>query len=266
VNEDALSGVLALVVPPAVGTLVALTVGGVVTRLKRRGKDGDAEPRRPRLRGWVGDAADFLEGLPPPKRRPTGWKAALVGAIGVGFGVAAYFRTRADLLIGLVLTTPFFVALPFVPSTDMTGTEPEPTAPGWAYAAVYGSMGLTGLYAYLRAGAANRRLDQALPSQLPRKTWEERRDILGRELRLLRAAGWTPESVGDVQATVSRVRRPNHVLHLVLTLVTFFVWAVVWLVLTLQARSRRELEYRLVSVDEFGDWRLEPLPQAPSIL
>lgn len=264
-NGGALSGVLELVIPPAVGTLVTLAVGGLVARLRRRDKSGDGQPRRPRLRGWIQDGADFLEALPPPKRRPTAWKAALVGAIGVGFGVAGYFRTRADVVIGLVLTTPFFVALPFVPM-EATGDAPEPSAPGWVYPVVYASMGLTGLYAYLRAGAANRRLDRALPSQLPRKSWDERRDILHRELRLLRSAGWTPESVGDAQATVSRVRRPNHALHLVLTLVTFFLWGVVWLVLTLQARNRRQLEYRLVSVDEFGDWRLESLPPVPSVL
>jgi hypothetical protein len=200
------------------------------------------------------------------KRRPTVWKATLVGGLGVGFGVAGYFRTRADVLIGLVLTTPFFVALPFLPD-ESSGDEPaEPSGPYWVYAFVYTSMGLTGLYSYLRAESANRRLDEALPSLLPRKTWDERRDILRRELRLLNAAGWTSESVGDVQATVSRVRRPNHVLHLLLTLVTFFLWAVVWLGLTLQARSRQVREYRLVSVDEFGDWRLEPLPPAPSVL
>jgi hypothetical protein len=266
VNGGALSGVLELVVPPAVGTLVTLAVGGIVARLRKRERaakgaedepDARAEPQ-PRARGWSLDLMEFLEGLHPPKRRPTPWKAALVGAIGVGFGVAGYFRTRADVLIGLVLTTPFFVALPFLP-TETTGEEPEPSAPGWVYAAVYGTMGLTGLYAYFRA-------DSAIPSQLPRKSWDERRDILLRELRLLRAGGWTPESVGDVQATVSRVRRPNHLLHLVLTLVTFFLWGVVWLVLTLQAHNRAVREYRLVSVDEFGDWRLEPLPQAPSVL
>ena len=279
VNEDALSGVLQLVVPPAVGAIVTLVVGGVAARLRRRpdkrpapdgspGPDADdvGEPRRGRLRRWVGGIAEFIDRLPPLKRRPTVWKATLVGGLGVGFGVAGYFRTRADVLIGLVLTTPFLVALPFLPD-EPTGDEPaEPSGPYWVYAFAYTSMGLTGLYSYLRAESANRRLDEALPSLLPRKTWDERRDILRRELRLLSAAGWTPESVGEVQATVSRVRRPNHVLHLVLTLVTFFLWAVVWLVLTLQARNRAVLEYRLVSVDEFGDWRLEALPPAPSVL
>lgn len=279
VNEDALSGVLQLVVPPAVGAIVTLAVGGVAARIRRRqherpAPEGSPEPvadeasapRRGRLGRWLGGIAEFIDGLPPLKRRPTVWKATVVGGLGVGFGVAGYFRTKADVLIGLVLTTPFFVALPFLPE-ESTGDEPaEPSGPYWVYAFAYTSMGLTGLYSYLRAESANRRLDEALPSQLPRKTGDERRDILRRELRLLHNAGWTPESVGDVQATVSRVRRPNHVLHLVLTLVTFFLWGVVWLALTLQARNRRQLEYRLVSVDEFGDWRLESLPRASSVL
>jgi hypothetical protein len=264
VNEDALSGVLALVVPPAVGALVTLAVGGLAARL-RRPRDPDAPPRPGRVRRWVAAVSASFAGLPPPKRRPTPWKATLAGTLGVGFGVAAYFRTRADALIGLLLTTPAFVGVAFLPDMS-TGDEPTPDSPVWVDALLFSSMILNGLYANLRAGSANRRLDEALPSRLPRKTWDERRDVLHRELRLLRNAGWVPESVGDLQATVSRVRRPNHLLHLALTLATFFLWAVVWLVLTLQARNRPVREYRLVSVDEFGDWSLEPLPPAASVL
>jgi hypothetical protein len=36
-------------------------------------------------------------------------------------------------------------------------------------------------------------------------------------------------------------RRPNHVLHLILTLVTFGLWAIVWLVLALAMGEKRRL-------------------------
>lgn len=43
--------------------------------------------------------------------------------------------------------------------------------------------------------------------------------------------------------------RPNHVLHLLLTLVTFGLWAIVWVVLAIDSRPERR---HLVSVDEAG--------------
>jgi hypothetical protein len=306
VNADDLSGFLQLVLPPTVGAVVTVVVGGVATRVRagrgsgtrpppnrnahlistgpfstkprlRSGSATDAgtarrvrEPAsatpRERLQRWIANIGELIDTLPPLERRASVWKATLIGSIGIGFGVAGYFRTRADVLIGIVLTAPFLVALPFFPDETTSAESAEPTGPYWVYAFAYTSMGLTGLYSYLRAVSSNRRLEEeALPSRLPRKSWEERRDILGRELRLLVAAGWTIESVGEVQATVSRLRRPNHALHLVLTLLTAFVWGVVWLARTLSARQRQAVEYRLVSVDEFGHWSLENLPASPSV-
>ncbi|HSC91398.1 MAG TPA: hypothetical protein VLB86_07080 [Gaiellaceae bacterium] len=301
-DADALSGVLQLVLPPAVGAVVTITVGGVARRVRTSRTDaraaapkppfsptsvstlrpGTAAPatpaatsaaaptvepsaRRGRLRRWVGGVWELIDGLPPLKRRASLWKATLIGSVGFGFGVAGYFRTRADVLIGLLLTTPFFVGLPFTSATDTGESSGEPTGPYWAYALAYTSMGLTGVYSYLRAVSSNRHLDEALPSTLARKEWDERRDILDRELRLLVGSGWTIESVSGVQATVSRVRRPNHVLHLVLTLLTFYLWGIVWIARTLKARRLQEREYRLVSVDEFGHWSVEPLPTAASL-
>jgi len=92
-----------------------------------------------------------LDRLPTLPRRASVWKATVLGSFLVGFGIAGYFRTKADVLVGIVLTSPVFIAVAFVP-TDTTASESgESTGPSWAYGVVYGTMAITGLYSYLRA-------------------------------------------------------------------------------------------------------------------
>ena len=52
----------------------------------------------------------------------------------------------------------------------------------------------------------------------------------------------------DYSAVLVLGKRPNHVLHLLLTLVTAGMWLVVWLFLTLTSGEGR----RTLIVDEFG--------------
>lgn len=86
------------------------------------------------------------------------------------------------------------------------------------------------------------------------------RDILERELQILAADRWQVESQGELEAIVVRTRRPNHWLHFALTLVTVYLWAVVWIARTRASRRKRELEFRRVSVNERGGWTVEPWP------
>lgn len=46
-------------------------------------------------------------------------------------------------------------------------------------------------------------------------------------------------------------KRPNHVLHLILTLVTFGFWVIVWIILAVTLHESRHI----ISVDEFGNVR-----------
>jgi len=50
--------------------------------------------------------------------------------------------------------------------------------------------------------------------------------------------GWTPTFVGDTQASLRRGKRPNHILHLILTILTFGIWGIVWAVLAIGMRER----------------------------
>lgn len=62
--------------------------------------------------------------------------------------------------------------------------------------------------------------------------------------------GYRVESQTDYQAIMVRGRRPNHLLHLVLSVLTFGVWALfVWLPVAVLAGEKR----RVVTIDPFGN-------------
>ena len=49
-----------------------------------------------------------------------------------GFGIALYFRTLPDTLIGIVLAAPFLVAASLLPETQ--GPQTDAATPWWAWA------------------------------------------------------------------------------------------------------------------------------------
>ncbi|WP_326652579.1 MULTISPECIES: hypothetical protein [unclassified Streptomyces] len=53
------------------------------------------------------------------------------------------------------------------------------------------------------------------------------------------ASGWRVESRSETQAVMVRGEPVNHVLHAILSLVTCFLWVVVWAVLTVVNRVER---------------------------
>lgn len=53
------------------------------------------------------------------------------------------------------------------------------------------------------------------------------------------SAGWRIESQTPIQAVMVRGRRPNHVLHLLLTIVTMGLWLPVWILIALTSREQR---------------------------
>lgn len=81
------------------------------------------------------------------------------------------------------------------------------------------------------------------------KTDAERKTSLDAALARLGAAGWRIENRSDFQATIAKGHRVNHILHLILTLVTLTVWGIVWLLLVVLGGEKREL----VTVDAYGN-------------
>jgi hypothetical protein len=63
------------------------------------------------------------------------------------------------------------------------------------------------------------------------------------------AEGYRVESQTDIQATLVRGHKPNHILHLILTLITFGVWLFVWIPLVFIQKERR----CILTTDEFGN-------------
>ena len=82
-----------------------------------------------------------------------------------------------------------------------------------------------------------------------RKSVDERREILSRQIGSLLSQGRRVESQSDFQAVLLRGHAVNHVLHLIITLFTLGFWAIVWIALVALGGEKREL----VQVDEWGN-------------
>jgi hypothetical protein len=72
-------------------------------------------------------------------------------------------------------------------------------------------------------------------------TADERREALNASIATWGLQGWRVESRSDTQATLAKGRRPNHLLHLILTLVTFGLWALVWIGVAIASKERRQV-------------------------
>ena len=87
------------------------------------------------------------------------------------------------------------------------------------------------------------------PAESGRRSTEERKELLARTVAGQVASGARVESQSDFQAVLVRGKPVNHVLHLILTLVTLFLWAVIWIALAIFGGEKRSL----VTVDEYGN-------------
>ena len=63
------------------------------------------------------------------------------------------------------------------------------------------------------------------------------------------AGGARVESQSDYQAVLVKGKPVNHVLHLILTLVTCGLWGIVWIVMAIVGGEKRSM----ASVDDFGN-------------
>jgi hypothetical protein len=82
-----------------------------------------------------------------------------------------------------------------------------------------------------------------------RKSSEERKELLARTISGQIANGSRVESQSDFQAVVVKGKPVNHVLHLILTLVTFLLWSPVWIAMAIFGGEKRAM----VTVDEYGN-------------
>ena len=82
-----------------------------------------------------------------------------------------------------------------------------------------------------------------------RKSVDERREILSRQIGSLLSQGRRVESQSDFQAVLLRGHAANHVLHLIITLITLGTWGIVWISLVALGGEKREV----VQVDEWGN-------------
>jgi len=85
----------------------------------------------------------------------------------------------------------------------------------------------------------------------PSRIWsaEERRNALAEAVALELVDGCRVEPVSDYQVVVVKGSRPNHGLHLILTVVTLGLWALVWIPAAIFQREHRTS----ISVDQFGE-------------
>jgi hypothetical protein len=88
----------------------------------------------------------------------------------------------------------------------------------------------------------------AAPEQLT-KSADERKTTLDRTLADRGAQGWRIETRSDFQATIATGNRVNHVLHLILTIVTVGLWGIVWIILAITGGIKRHI----ITVDEYGN-------------
>jgi hypothetical protein len=87
-------------------------------------------------------------------------------------------------------------------------------------------------------------------------TRAEREDRLNIEIGRWAAFGRRVESRSEFQAILVRGHRHNHILHLLLSIITAGLWALfVWLPLSLFGGEKREL----LKIDEWGEPSIEKL-------
>lgn len=90
---------------------------------------------------------------------------------------------------------------------------------------------------------------ESMPAPDPRLSAEDRRVLLAETVSNYVSNGYRVESQGDAQAVLVRGRRPNHLLHLILSVLTIGVWALlVWLPIATFGGERR----RVITVDLYG--------------
>ena len=68
---------------------------------------------------------------------------------------------------------------------------------------------------------------------------EARADALASAVAQYVKGGWRVETQTDYSATLVKGHRPNHVLHLILTIITLGIWLIVWILVSILSGEKR---------------------------
>lgn len=88
-----------------------------------------------------------------------------------------------------------------------------------------------------------------MTTDIIRKTADERKEALARTIANQVASGARVESQSDYQAVLVKGGKINHILHLILTVLTAGFWVIVWVALALLGGEKRSI----VACDEWGN-------------
>lgn len=94
-------------------------------------------------------------------------------------------------------------------------------------------------------------MSAAEATETPRTlTPEERKAALARAVSMEVQRGWHVQSQTDHQAVLLKPgTKVNHILHLILTLLTLGIWSLVWIVLAITKKGE---DRAVLDVDQFG--------------
>lgn len=82
------------------------------------------------------------------------------------------------------------------------------------------------------------------------RTPDERKAALARAVTMEVQRGWHVQAQTDYQAILHQPgTKVNHILHLILTLITLGFWAIVWIILAITHKREKRL---VLDVDEFN--------------
>jgi hypothetical protein len=79
-------------------------------------------------------------------------------------------------------------------------------------------------------------------------TMEQRSDILARTVSQQVRQGWRVVSQTQTQAQLVKGKPTNHILHLILSLITLGVWVIVWIAMVIFGGEKQ----KFISVTETG--------------
>lgn len=95
--------------------------------------------------------------------------------------------------------------------------------------------------------------DTPEPSGVATKSPEERKALLAQAVANQVRQGWRVESQTDYQAVIVTGQRPNHILHLILTIVTLGLWGIVWIAIAIFGGEKRGV----ITIDDYGNTNIE---------
>ena len=93
-----------------------------------------------------------------------------------------------------------------------------------------------------------------MESTTPRSD-SERKDLLQNHIVKMAAQGWRIDAQSEFSATLSLGVKTAHVLHFLLSLITFGLWLFIWIILVLSRVNNRRRQF--LKIDKFGNIHIE---------